>query len=56
MLIKSYIATQPIQITHSNDIPQYTRMIIVEVSLYKVILSHNNEKVTKSYKFNYEII
>ena len=33
MLIKSYIATQRIQIIHFNEITQYTNMTTVEVSL-----------------------
>ena len=56
MLIKSYITTQLIQIIHFNEITQYTNMTIVEVLLYRTISSHINEKVTKSYEFNYSTI
>ena len=53
MLINNDITTQLIQIIHSNEIAQYTNMITVEVLLYSETISHINEKVTKSYTFNY---
>ena len=56
MLIKSYSTTQLIHIIHFNEITQYTNMVIVKASLHKIIISYINEKVTKSYKFNYQLI
>ena len=47
---------QLIQIRHFNEITQYTNMITVEVVLLSKTILHINEKVTKSYKFNYQIL
>ena len=52
-VIKSYITTQLIHIIHSNEITQYTNMIIVEGLSHSKAISHINEKVAKSYTDNY---
>ena len=52
MSVTIYIITQAIQIIHLNEITQYTN-VAIEQMFYNSIISHINEKVTKSYKFNY---
>ena len=53
MLIESYITIIVIQIIPFIEITQYTNMTVVEHLFDCKTILHINEKVTKSYNFNY---